>query len=281
MSHAQTVREILDRLAADGVEVKRLCADSRQVLAGDIFLASPGHRVDGRKFITDAVHAGAAAVLWEKDGYAWDASLDLPNYAVDGLAALSGYLANEVYGRPSESLWLVGVTGTNGKTSVSQWLARAFANLGRKCGVIGTLGIGFPGALSSSLNTTPDALTVHRTLADFRSAGALAVAMEVSSIGLDQSRLNGLHFDVAVFTNLTRDHLDREDHAGLADLRDVRVVGEARSAAASAQGRGAASGSSAGAPAPAAGCSGTGNKCEGTLAPNGRVALAQVHTFIA
>ena len=228
MSHAQTVREILDRLAADGVEVKRLCADSRQVLAGDIFLASPGHRVDGRKFITDAVHAGAAAVLWEKDGYAWDASLDLPNYAVDGLAALSGYLANEVYGRPSESLWLVGVTGTNGKTSVSQWLARAFANLGRKCGVIGTLGIGFPGALSSSLNTTPDALTVHRTLADFRSAGALAVAMEVSSIGLDQSRLNGLHFDVAVFTNLTRDHLDYHgtmDNYGAAKARLFEMPG--------------------------------------------------------
>jgi len=204
----QKVREILDWLAAEDIEVSRLCADSRQVRAGDIFLACPGHRVDGRQFIVKAVQAGAAAVLWERNGHVWDGTLPVANLPVDGLAELSGYLAHEVYGRPSEALWLVGVTGTNGKTSVSQWLSRAFAALGRKCGVIGTLGIGFPGALSESLNTTPDSLTVHRTLADFREAGAQAVAMEVSSIGLDQGRLNGLRFDVAVHTNLTRDHLD-------------------------------------------------------------------------
>lgn len=204
----QKARAVLEELAKAGVEVIRLCADSRQVRAGDVFLACPGHRVDGRRFITEAVHAGAAAVLWERQGHSWDASLQVPNLAVDGLATLSGYLADEVCGRPSEALWLVGVTGTNGKTSVSQWLTRAFAALGRKCGVIGTLGIGFPGALSASLNTTPDSLTLHRTLAEFRAADAQAVAMEVSSIGLDQGRLNGLRFDVAVLTNLTRDHLD-------------------------------------------------------------------------
>lgn len=207
-SPAQRVHAILDWLAAEGIAAPRLCADSRQVRAGDVFLAFPGHRADGRRFIVGAVQAGAAAVLWEQSGHAWDASLSVPNLPVEGLAALSGHLANEVYGRPSEDLWLVGVTGTNGKTSVTQWLSRAFAALGRKCGVIGTLGIGFPGTLSESLNTTPDSLTVHRTLAEFRSAGAQAVAMEVSSIGLDQGRLNGLRFDVAVHTNLTRDHLD-------------------------------------------------------------------------
>ena len=204
----QKIREILDWLDAQEIEVTRLCADSRQVRAGDIFLACPGHRVDGRRFIAGAVKAGAAAVLWERNDHVWDASLQVANLPVDGLSDLSGYLAHEVYGRPSEAVWLVGVTGTNGKTSVTQWLSRAFAALGRKCGVIGTLGIGFPGALSESLNTTPDSLTVHRTLADFREAGAQAVAMEVSSIGLDQGRLNGLRFDVAVHTNLTRDHLD-------------------------------------------------------------------------
>lgn len=202
------VRRVLDELVAMGVEPRRLCGDSRQVLAGDVFLAFPGLRVDGRRFIESAVHAGAAAVLWERDGYTWDARLSVPNLPVEGLSALSGHLANEVYGRPSETLWTVGVTGTNGKTSVTQWLSRAFAALGRKCGVIGTLGIGFPGALSASLNTTPDSLTVHQTLAHFRESGADAVAMEVSSIGLDQGRLNGLRFDVAVHTNLTRDHLD-------------------------------------------------------------------------
>ncbi|WP_374265833.1 UDP-N-acetylmuramoyl-L-alanyl-D-glutamate--2,6-diaminopimelate ligase [Zoogloea sp.] len=204
----QQAQGVLAQLAAAGVEVSRLRLDSRQVCAGDVFLACPGHRSDGRRFIVDAIHAGAAAVLWERDGFSWDPALQVPNVAVDGLSALAGYLANEVYGRPSEALWLVGVTGTNGKTSVTQWLSRAFAALGRKCGVIGTLGIGFPGALTASINTTPDSLTLHATLADFRAAKADAAAMEVSSIGLDQQRLNGLHFDVAVLTNLTRDHLD-------------------------------------------------------------------------
>ena len=208
VSARQQAQDLLAQLAAAGVEVTQLCLDSRKVCAGDVFLACPGHRVDGRRFIVDAVHAGAAAVLWERDGHVWDDSLQVPNIAVDGLASLAGHLANEVCGRPSEALWLVGVTGTNGKTSVTQWLSRAFAALGRKCGVIGTLGIGFPGALKASVNTTPDSLTLHRTLAEFRAAKADVAAMEVSSIGLDQERLNGAHFDVAVLTNLTRDHLD-------------------------------------------------------------------------
>lgn len=218
----QQAQVVLARLAAEGIEVRRLCVDSRQVQAGDVFLASPGHRVDGRRFIADAVRSGAAAVLWERAGHAWDTSLAVPNIPIDGLASLAGHLAHQVYGRPSEAMWLVGVTGTNGKTSVTQWLSRAFTALGRKCGVIGTLGIGFPGALSSSLNTTPDSLTVHRTLAEFRAAKADVAAMEVSSIGLDQERLNGLHFDVAVYTNLTRDHLDYHgsmEHYGAAKAR--------------------------------------------------------------
>lgn len=208
VSARQQAQDLLAQLAAAGVEVTQLCLDSRKVCAGDVFLACPGHRVDGRRFIVDAVHAGAAAVLWERDRHVWDDSLQVPNIAVAGLASLAGHLANEVCGRPSEALWLVGVTGTNGKTSVTQWLSRAFAALGRKCGVIGTLGIGFPGALKASVNTTPDSLTLHQTLAEFRAAKADVAAMEVSSIGLDQERLNGLHFDVAVHTNLTRDHLD-------------------------------------------------------------------------
>lgn len=208
MSPEHQASDILARLATDGVEATRLCADSRQVLAGDIFVAYPGHRADGRRYIVDAVHAGASAVLWEREGYQWNEAVDVPNVPVFGLAHLSGYIADEFYGRPSQALWTVGVTGTNGKTSVTQWLARAYAQLGRRCGLIGTLGIGFPGQLSATLNTTPDALTVHRALADIRDQGGQAVAMEVSSIGLDQARLNGVRIDVAVFTNLTRDHLD-------------------------------------------------------------------------
>ena len=219
------VRRVLDELAKQGVKPQRLCADSRQVLAGDIFLAFPGLRADGRRFIESAVHAGAAAVLWERDGHVWDARLPVPHVAVDGLAALSGYLAHEVYGRPSEGLWTVGVTGTNGKTSVTQWLSRAYAALGRKCGVIGTLGIGFPGALTESLNTTPDSLTLHRTLAEFRAAKADVAAMEVSSIGLDQERLalGAVHErDVEVDQLDGLDRRGRDDGVAVVEIEVLR-----------------------------------------------------------
>lgn len=200
--------QILERLERLGVKANNLCADSRAVAAGDVFVAYPGARADGRRFIADAVARQAAAVLWEKRGHAWDGALKAPNLPVDDLQVLSGHIAHLVYGRPSEKLWMAGVTGTNGKTSVSQWIARAFELLGRRCAVVGTLGSGFPGELAGSLNTTPDAITLHRQFAGYLAQGAQAAAMEVSSIGLDQGRVNGVHFDVAVFTNLTRDHLE-------------------------------------------------------------------------
>lgn len=195
-------------LRASGSEFRRVCADSRKVQPGDVFLAYPGHAADGRRFIADAVSRGASAVLWEREDFEWDVSLALPNLPVDNLRWLASDIADEVFGHPSAALWMVGITGTNGKTSVSQWLARAFNALGKKCAVVGTLGSGFPGRLEQTGNTTPDAIVLKEDLARFRSAGAQAVAMEVSSIGLDQGRVNGCRMDVAVFTNLTRDHLD-------------------------------------------------------------------------
>jgi UDP-N-acetylmuramoyl-L-alanyl-D-glutamate--2,6-diaminopimelate ligase len=200
--------QILDRLAQLGVKAASLCADSRAVQAGDVFVAFPGARADGRRFIDAAVTRRAAAVLWEEAGFGWNAACQVPNLAVRDLHALSGHLAHLVYGRPSEQLWTVGVTGTNGKTSVSQWIAQSLDLLGGRCAVIGTLGSGFCGNLVESVNTTPDAITLHRQLAGFLRQGAMAVAMEVSSIGIHQGRANGVHFDVAVFTNLTRDHLE-------------------------------------------------------------------------
>ncbi len=201
-------QRVLDELQRQGVTATGLCADSRALAAGEVFVAYPGARADGRRFIADAVARGASAVLWEPQGHAGETAIALPNVAVDDLQPLSGWLAHLVYGRPSEKLWTVGVTGTNGKTSVSQWIAQAFEQLGRRCAVVGTLGSGFIGALTESLNTTPDALTLHRLFAGYLAQGAQAAAMEVSSIGLHQGRVNGVHFDVAVFTNLTRDHLE-------------------------------------------------------------------------
>ena len=201
---------ILEMLERQGVAAKRLTADSRRVQPGDVFVAFPGAHVDGRDFIAQAVANGAAAVLAEAGVPATTKvrAGDTAIVEVAGLAALSGEIAHLVYGRPSERLWLAGVTGTNGKTSVSQWIAQAMDALGQRCAVVGTLGNGFVDALAESPNTTPDALTLHAALAGFLARGAQACAMEVSSIGLDQGRANGAAFDVAVFTNLTRDHLE-------------------------------------------------------------------------
>lgn len=199
--------EILTALQQQGVATHQLCSDSRRVVPGDVFLALPGAQRDGRVFIPDAIARGAAAVLCDAGGPVVPAS-PVPLVRVPDLPAMCGDIAHLVYGRPSEKMWLAGVTGTNGKTSVSQWIAQAMNRLGRKCAVVGTLGNGFPGALQESPNTTPDAVTVHRSLASYLEQGAEACAMEVSSIGLDQGRVNGARFSVAVFTNLSRDHLD-------------------------------------------------------------------------
>ena len=197
-------------LNALGVQVRGVSADSRAVAAGEVFLAYPGHggKYDGRSYIADAVKRGAAAVLWEREGFGWPEKIRVPNFPVDGLKALAGPLAGEVYGAPSEQLTMVGVTGTNGKTSVSQWVAQALSACGRQCGVIGTLGAQFGSWNEPVPNTTPDAIVLQRTLKRMFDAGAAACAMEASSIGLDQARVAGVAFDIAVFTNFTRDHLD-------------------------------------------------------------------------
>lgn len=208
MSAADRARELLERLMAAGVAARSLQSDSRRVEAGDIFLAMPGARSDGRDHVSDAIARGAGAVLFESaDGFSLPSGV-VPCLAVPQLRELSGELAHLSYECPSDQVWVAGVTGTNGKTTTSQWIAQALAAAGTPCGVIGTLGWGVPGTLEALANTTPDALSVHRMLAHFRDHGTRAVAMEVSSIGLDQGRVNGVHFAVAVFTNLTRDHLE-------------------------------------------------------------------------
>ena len=188
--------------------IERLSSDSRRCAPGVAFFAYPGAAADGRAYIADAIARGATGVVWEANGFAWRDEWRVPNAPVRGLKQQAGSLAHEFYGRPSEALWTCGVTGTNGKTSCSQWLAAALSRAGAKCGVLGTLGTGFPGALADAANTTPDALELHRVLAELRRDGAAAVAMEVSSHGLDQGRANAIAFDCALFTNLTHDHLE-------------------------------------------------------------------------
>lgn len=203
---AQTSRFSLR--AVDALGVRRLATDSRQVRRGDTFVAYPGETRDGRDYIPQAIANGAASVLWESGGFAWNPAWRAANLGVTNLRRHAGEIASHVYGRPSAKLWVIGITGTNGKTSCSQWIAQSLTRTGRRCAVIGTLGCGFPGALEPSINTTPDAVWLHAALRDFLKRGARSVSMEVSSHGLAQHRLSGIEFDVALLTNLTRDHLD-------------------------------------------------------------------------
>ena len=201
-----SVLELLARLKALGIQSAGVADDSRQVQPGDVFLAYPGDLADGRRYIPDAIARGAVAVLWQAGGdFAWNPALTAANLQVDGLRALAGPLAHTVYGAPSEGLSLIAITGTNGKTTVSQFIASAHAG---RCAVIGTLGAGFPGVLEETGFTTPEATTLMRLLAGFRRDGATACALEASSIGIEEGRMNGARVDVAVFTNFTRDHLD-------------------------------------------------------------------------
>jgi len=184
-----------------------MTADSRRVRPGDVFLAYPGGAHDGREHIAAAIAAGAAAVLWESEGHTWNAG-EVANLPVANLKEQAAGLAAAWYANPSQHLWMTGITGTNGKTSVAHWLSAAWTALGRKTAAIGTIGNGFPGELQVASHTTPDAVSLQGLLADYRDAGAGGVAMEVSSHGLHQGRVAGVAFDVAVLTNLTQDHLD-------------------------------------------------------------------------
>lgn len=199
---------LIAQLASQGAMIERLSSDSRRCAPGVAFLAYPGEKADGRAHIADAIRRGASAVLWDDAGFQWRAEWRVPNVAVRGLKQHAGQLAHDFYGRPSESLWVCGVTGTNGKTSCSQWVAAALSAGGTRTAVVGTLGAGFPGALHAVSNTTPDALELHGLLKRLLIEGAQAVAMEVSSHGLVQGRVKGVAFDCALFTNLSHDHLD-------------------------------------------------------------------------
>jgi UDP-N-acetylmuramoyl-L-alanyl-D-glutamate--2,6-diaminopimelate ligase len=203
-------RQIADALAwlrTHAAATANLHADTRSLQAGDVFLAYAVEGADNRPHIENAVERGAAAVLYQPEGFAGqpDASTSL---AVPQLDVLAGEIASGWYGDPSDAMLVVGVTGTNGKTSCSQWVASALGAVGQKCAIVGTLGSGFPGALVHTGFTTPDAPQLQRSLAQLRGEGAQAVAMEVSSHALHQGRVNGTSFDIAIFTNLTQDHLD-------------------------------------------------------------------------
>jgi UDP-N-acetylmuramoyl-L-alanyl-D-glutamate--2,6-diaminopimelate ligase len=204
---ASTVNKAVTWLRAHAPASAQLHADSRTLAAGDVFFAYAVDGADSRPFIDAALAAGAAAVLYQPENFAGkpDSSRAL---AVKALNELAGPIAAAWYGEPTQSMLTVGVTGTNGKTSCSQWLATALTALGTPSAIIGTLGTGMPGKLVHTGFTTPDAPQLQRQLAQLKAAGAEGVVMEVSSHALHQGRANGTAFDIAIFTNLTQDHLD-------------------------------------------------------------------------
>ena len=192
-----------------------LTSDSRSVRQGSVFFAyaGDGTQQDGRRFIEDAIERGACAVIFDAAGFTWDARGNLPHLACKSLRQLAGEIARVHYGSPDNGMFCVAVTGTNGKTSCTQWLAAALSRKAQPALVVGTFGIGLvkhgvARQFAPTGYTTPDALQLQAALANARTHGVAALAIEASSIGLQQQRMRGLHIDVALFTNLTRDHLD-------------------------------------------------------------------------
>jgi len=187
-----------------GVEI-----DSRRVSPGDLFLACKGSgAAHGLSFIEQALQRGAAAVAWEPAPGVSEPDIGVPQVPVPQLSQRAGEIAARFHGEPSQHLYCVGVTGTDGKTSTAYLIAQAFDALQQPCGYLGTIGMGRVGKLDVNTHTTPDPVRLQQWLAQMRSAGVRAIAMEVSSHALDQARVAGTLFRTAVLTNVTRDHLD-------------------------------------------------------------------------
>jgi UDP-N-acetylmuramoyl-L-alanyl-D-glutamate--2,6-diaminopimelate ligase len=194
---------------APDCEVLGISSDSRMLDSGDLFLACAGESSHGLDYLADAVAAGVAAIAWDSDTASKPlCDVDVPMIAVPKLTAHLGEIANRFYDRPSGALCVIGVTGTNGKTTVAWMIAQCLQRLDQSCGYIGTLGTGIGEIEDSEGMTTPGAVELHGHLAAFRDAGAVDAAIEVSSHALAQNRIDGVVFDTVLFTNLSRDHLD-------------------------------------------------------------------------
>lgn len=210
--------------AVPAIGISDLVLDSRAVAPGEAFVALDGSTYRGLDFAAAAVARGAVAVIADADAlgrHASAATLPVPVIGVHRLREVLGAIADAFFGEPSRALSVIGVTGTNGKTSTVHLLGQALEALGVSAATIGTLGVGFGGTRVDGERTTPDVLSVHRTLARLHHLGATTVAMEVSSHALDQGRVDGVRFDVAVFTNLTHDHLDY--HGSMARYFDAKA----------------------------------------------------------
>ncbi len=198
------LKDIVEITGANDVLVESMTQDSRDVTKGCLFVALKGTQQHGMTYVDLAVKQGAVAIIWESDSKVEVSNLEIPVIEVENLRDHLGLIADRFYGSPSKSLNMIGITGTDGKTSVSHFLAQSITN----SAVIGTIGVGSLNNLKKATHTTPDVIKVHDHLAGLKDQGLETVAMEVSSHALDQNRVANVQFDVAVLTNLSRDHLD-------------------------------------------------------------------------
>lgn len=185
------------------VSIKGISMDSRRVQPGDLYACVPGFKVDGHDYAASAIASGAVALVVERF-----LPLDVPQVKVVNVRQVMGPIASMVYGRPSEQLELIGVTGTNGKTTITYLIEKIAAKQNQKVGIIGTLGSRINGREIPGERTTPEALEIQKLLGEMVSEGVTIAVMEVSSHALDLGRVEGCEFDVGIFTNLTQDHLD-------------------------------------------------------------------------
>jgi len=216
---------LIEYLQSQVNSAAKVSADSRQIQSGDIFFAYPvGHGNalrDGRQFINAALERGAAAVVFDPAGPGAHYADHPKCIAVENLAEKAGELSAQWYGYPSKQLKAIGVTGTNGKTSITQWLAQALDEPNHRTAVLGTLGAGFPDSLIQTGYTTPDAPKLQTQFKELLNAGAKQAVIEVSSHALHQNRVAGTQLNCAVFTNLTQDHLDY--HGSIANYGEAKV----------------------------------------------------------
>ncbi|WP_304985924.1 UDP-N-acetylmuramoyl-L-alanyl-D-glutamate--2,6-diaminopimelate ligase [Coxiella-like endosymbiont] len=201
------IKGFSNELSSD-VLILGLQTDSRKVQKGDLFIAYPGMRSDGRQYIKEAIDKQAVAVFFDPHDYKPSIESPVPLIPISRLQNQVGEIAARFYSHPTKHLKIIGVTGTNGKTSCTHFIAQLLQSQGMPCAVVGTLGYGFVRNLTKTNYTTPDPLQLQQAFVQMRTEGARAVVMEVSSHALDQHRVNGVHFDIAVFTQLSRDHLD-------------------------------------------------------------------------
>ena len=217
--------QAIDHLRRLALPTARIVSDTRQIKVGDVFLAyRVGHGAaiqDSRPYITDALDAGVAAVVYDPaDLESISALSDARCFALENLSAHAGLICSEWYGNPSNQMMVFGVTGTNGKTSITQWLSQALDRPKSRAAVMGTLGVGFPGHLEATGYTTPNAARLQTELKVLLDSNAKQIAMEVSSHALEQGRVNGVQFTTAVFSNLSQDHLDY--HGSMAEYAAVK-----------------------------------------------------------